>query len=376
MTKHNAANERIKRDYFAYLKEALGRDEATIDGVAKSLARFEESTKARDFKLFHKAQAVAFKAGLAKATNVRSGKPISKATMLSTLRDLRTFFFWLAHLPGFKSHIAYADADYFNLSDKDVAVARARREKRVPTLAQVHHVLATMPADTILARRDRALIAFAALTGARVAALASFRLGHVDLAGGLVEHDARTVRSKFAKTFPTWFMPIGGDALAMFTAWVVELEHDHHWGRDDPLFPATQMGLDGNGAFTPVGILRSGWSTTQPINAIFRRAFEVAGLPYFNPHSFRDMLVRHAMTLNLSMEAMKAWSQNLGHADVLTTLTSYGNVPAHRQGELIRGQGIAPQGTANRDHIAALETLLSNLKGGGNASLLHQGPPR
>ena len=47
MTKTNAANERIKRDYFRYLKEALGRDEATIDGVAKSLARFEESTRAQ-----------------------------------------------------------------------------------------------------------------------------------------------------------------------------------------------------------------------------------------------------------------------------------------------------------------------------------------
>jgi hypothetical protein len=48
------------------------------------------------------------------------------------------------------------------------------------------------------------------------------------------------------------------------------------------------------------------------------------------------MLVRHAMTLELSAEAMKAWSQNLGHADVLTTFTSYGQVPVHRQGELIR----------------------------------------
>ena len=174
MTKHNAANERIKRDYFAYLKEAKGRDEATIDGVAKSLDRFEESTNAREFKRFHREQAVAFKATLAKATNVRTGERISKATMLSTLRDLRAFFFWLAHLPGFKSHIGYHDADYFNLSDKDVAVARARREKRVPTLAQVHHVLNAMPADTILERRDRALVAFAALTGARVGISISF----------------------------------------------------------------------------------------------------------------------------------------------------------------------------------------------------------
>ena len=92
---------------------------------------------------------MAFKAGLAKAVNVRTGERISKATMNSTLRDLRAFFFWLAHLPGYKSHIAYADADYFNLSDKDVAVARAKREKRVPTLAQVRHVLSGGAATSI-----------------------------------------------------------------------------------------------------------------------------------------------------------------------------------------------------------------------------------
>lgn len=366
--KPNAANERVKRDYFAYLKEALGRDETTIDGVAKSLTRFEESTKARDFKRFHRGQAVAFKAKLGQALNARTGERISKATMLSTLRDLRAFFFWLAHLPGFKSHIAYADADYFNLSDKDVAVARARREKRVPTLAQVHHVLSAMPADTVLERRDRALIAFAALTGARVGALASFRLAHVNIFDGYVEQDARVVRTKFAKTFRTFLMPIEGDALAIFADWFGELERDHHWGGDDPLFPATQMGLDENGGFHAVGIMRSGWSTTQPINAIFRRAFEAAGLVYFNPHSFRDMLVRHAMTMKLSPEAMKAWSQNLGHADVLTTFTSYGSVPAHRQGELIRAAHPTAHGDGELsvEDLAAVEALLARMRKGSN----------
>lgn len=359
--KHSAANERIKRDYFAYLKEAKGRDEATIDGVAKALARFEDSTKARDFKRFHKAQAVAFKAGLAKAINARTGDGISKATMFSTLRELRAFFFWLAREPGFKSYLAYADADYFNLSDKDVAIARAKREKRVPTLAQVHHVLSFMPAGTIVQRRDRALIAFAALTGARVGALASFRLGHVDLAGGMVEHDARTVRSKFAKTFPTWFMPIGGNALAMFAEWVAELERDRLWGRDDPLFPATQMSLDAGGGFTPAGILRTSWSTTQPINAIFRRAFAAAGLDYYNPHSFRDMLVRFGQSLNLTIEEFKAWSQNLGHADMMTTLTSYGSVPDHRQGELIRAAGALRCSAVDPDAVILARALLAKI---------------
>ena len=61
MTKTNPSNERIKRDYFRYLAEARGQDEATIDGVAKSLVRFEEATRNKDFRRFHREQAVAFK---------------------------------------------------------------------------------------------------------------------------------------------------------------------------------------------------------------------------------------------------------------------------------------------------------------------------
>ncbi len=45
MKSHNAANERIKRQYFAYLGEALGHSEQTIDAVAKAIARFEAYTR-------------------------------------------------------------------------------------------------------------------------------------------------------------------------------------------------------------------------------------------------------------------------------------------------------------------------------------------
>jgi hypothetical protein len=96
------------------------------------------------------------------------------------------------------------------------------------------------------------------------------------------------------------------------------------------------MGLGESGGFEPQGLARHGWASSGPIREVFRRAFENAALPYHNPHTFRDMLVRHAMTLNLTPEVMKAWSQNLGHSDVLTTFTSYGTVPPHRQSELSR----------------------------------------
>lgn len=336
MAKHNASNERVKRDYFRFLAEAKGRDVATIDRVAKSLARFELGTGHKDFKRFHREQAMAFKRRLGEALAEHSGERLSKATVKSALGDLKAFFEWLSREPGFRSHIEYADADYFNLSEKGTAVARARREKSVPTLEQVARVLEAMPSATVVERRDRALVAFAAITGARAMALATFRLGHVNLEGGFVEQDARTVATKFSKTFRTVFMPVCEDALQYVADWVTELRDEHLYGPDAPLFPATAVRVGEHGGFEPQGIARHGWASSGPIRDIFRRAFEGASLPYYNPHSFRDMLVRHAMTLDMTPETMKAWSQNLGHSDVLTTFTSYGTVPAHRQAELIR----------------------------------------
>ncbi|MBO6609348.1 hypothetical protein [Altererythrobacter sp.] len=54
-----------------------------------------------------------------------------------------------------------------------------------------------------------------------------------------------------------------------------------------------------------------------------------------------------------SPEEFKAWSQNLGHERVLTTLTSYGTVPAARQAELIRGME-AEKKVSEEERIAAI----------------------
>ena len=160
MTTHNANNERIKRRYFAYLKEAKRHSEPTVDAVAQALARFEADTRQRDFKAFHFEQAIAFKKHLAEQKGLRSGEKLSKATLHATLAHLKRLFQWLAGRPGYKSRLQYSDSDYFNLSEKDTRVATARREQNAPTIEQVKHVIATMPADTEIDRRNRALVAF------------------------------------------------------------------------------------------------------------------------------------------------------------------------------------------------------------------------
>jgi site-specific recombinase XerD len=100
MIKRNGANERIKRRYLQHLKETKGRDEASLDAVAKAIARFEDHAKNRDFKKFHVEQARAFKAHLASARSARTGEPLSASTVHSTLAALKSFFAWLAQQRG------------------------------------------------------------------------------------------------------------------------------------------------------------------------------------------------------------------------------------------------------------------------------------
>src|SRR5208337_4479449 len=179
MKKNSAPNERIKREYFIWLKEAKGRNEASIDGVAKALNRFETYSKFRDFKKFHIEQARGFKAYLAEQRNERTSEPLSAATLYSTLSALKAFFKWLADRPGYKSCISHADAEYFNLSEKEARVVTAHRGKHSPTIEQILHVLESMPVQSDVEKRNRALIAFTLLTGARdgVFQIETYRLG-------------------------------------------------------------------------------------------------------------------------------------------------------------------------------------------------------
>lgn len=337
MTTHNANNERIKRSYFAYLKEAKRHSEPTVDAVAKALNRFEVHTKHRDFKAFHFEQAIAFKRHLVEQKSQQSEEKLSKATLYSTLSNLKRFFQWLAGQSGYKSRLHYSDADYFNLSDKDTRIAMARRQRPAPTVEQVKHVISTMPVKTDLERRNRAIIAFTLLTGARDNAIASMKLKHLDVHAGSVYQDARDVRTKYSKTFTTFFFPVGNEIRQIVSEWVAYLREEQLWGNDDPLFPATNIALGASRQFEAVGLKRAHWSNAARIRTIFRDAFTRAGLSYFNPHSFRTTLVRLGEVVCRSPEDFKAWSQNLGHEGVLTTFQSYGEVPDRRQGEIIQG---------------------------------------
>ncbi|MGP8173195.1 MAG: site-specific integrase, partial [Terracidiphilus sp.] len=92
--------------------------------------------------------------------------------------------------------------------------------------------------------------------------------------------------------------------------------------------------------------------------------FELAGLPYFHPHSLRKTLARLGEQVCRSPEDFKAWSQNLGHEKVLTTFLNYGSVTCDRQGEILRGL-ITPRQRSKSDAGAIAEELFNRLRDSG-----------
>lgn len=332
---YNAKNERIKREYVDFLKEAKQQNDASIDAVVKAIARFEEYTNFKEFKKFHREQAIGFKKKLAEDTSELTGERLSKSTLFATCRHLKNFFQWLSMQTGYKAQIKYSDTDYFNLSAKDGRIARAKRPQRVPSIEEIMTVLQAMPAKSAVEKRNRALIAFTFLTGIRDAATASLKIKHIDFEENKVFQDAREVNTKASKTITTWFFPVDDEVRQIIWDWVCYLKQVLGFDEDSPLFPKSRSRLSKSGEAQAPVLIAEHWADAAPIRKVFKQAFECVDLPYANPHSFRNTLAKLGEQLCTTAESFKAWSQNLGHEGVLITFYSYGEVQPERQKEII-----------------------------------------
>ena len=79
MVKHASDNLHIKRRYLAWLRDAKGLSEASLDKAAAALDRWLDFIKGADLRKFHSEKAVAFKRKLERATSAL-GRPLSDAS--------------------------------------------------------------------------------------------------------------------------------------------------------------------------------------------------------------------------------------------------------------------------------------------------------
>jgi len=335
MRKFNPENERLKRAYFEYQKEAKKKSQATVDNIRYAITKYEAFTQCESFKRFNKDKAKDFKTHISLCKSSKSNDYLSKSTLLSTLRHITDFFVWLRQRQGYKKIKLY-DLDYFNLSEKEIRIAQAKKRRPSPTIEQVKKIISSMPINNEIELRNRALIAFTLLTGIRDGATASLRLKHIKLGEELVEQMPPEVKTKFSKTIYTYFFPVGNDIKQIVIDWVNYLYKAKLFNQESSLFPRTKLILDKNNSFKADGIEPVCWNSANQIRKIFQEACEKAGLEYYAPHSFRSTLTRLGEAICKTPEEFKAWSQNLGHEQTLTTFNSYGTIPEYTQGEIIK----------------------------------------
>ena len=203
-----------------------------------------------------------FKRKLADQISQRTGERLSSSTLFATLNALRAFFHWLAGQPGYRS-TCLCRCRLLRGSPRRRPGSRRQGLSPVPTIEQILHVVRTMPCVTEIDRRNRALVAFTLLTGARDGAIASLKLKHVDIAEGRLLQDAREVRTSSPKPYdlvlprrrrnPQGCCRLGGVP-----------ENGKLFGPKDPLFPATQVAVGAANCFRANGLSRSGWSNATP----------------------------------------------------------------------------------------------------------------
>jgi site-specific recombinase XerD len=333
--KCNSKNEKLKRRFCRWLKEAEGLSDATIDGIRKAIYLYEDFTDHEDFSSYSQTKGIGMKRWLEKKTH--RGKPMSIRTIYGHLRHLRRFFTWLACQPGYKSKIDLTSVSYLSLDKKKVREATSRRPVKFPSLEYVKSLVASIEVKTELDQRDRALIAFLLLSGARDGAVASLPLRAFDQSSMRIHQDPELgVNTKFGKRIESVLLPFDDQLVKCVLDWARYLVEVKLFGQSDPLFPRSKVEqAEGGFSFVCTQVEPVFWAGASAIRGIMIKRAKAAGLEYYHPHTFRHAAIHLATRHRRSAQEIKALSQNFGHENVDTTLSSYGTLDQHAVTDIV-----------------------------------------
>lgn len=367
MSKIKDKNERIKRKYLNWLTGAQGFSEKSITSVEKAIWKYEEFSNEADYAEFNHKTAELFKKFLMTHKNQKSKKALSVRSQYHLLRHVRNFFTWLSGQIGYKSRISSYDVQYLQLSKKDRKIATSASLPKYPTLEQIKQ-LCSFPVNNEIDQRDRALIAFTALTGMRDQAIVTLPIGCFDPDKMMVSQlPTKGVQTKFSKEIYTTLFNIDKLLVEHFLKWLEYLKKVKHFGNEDPIFPSTELGFvsENHYAFTPIGINKDFWANTNPMRKIFKERSKQTSVPYFTPHKFRHFLINESQKHMTSIEQLKALSQNLGHENISTTFHGYGAIDTYRVNELVTKIDFSgmPKNKDEEDQIARIADLVAKKLG-------------
>lgn len=364
MAKNKAKNEKIKRKYFDWLVGAEGFSDLTIDAIEKAIWKYEEFTKDADYREFNDKVATQFRKWLSTVKNPRTGNTLSLTSQYHILRHINSFFMWLSGQVGYKSKISAANVRYLRLSKEDSRKATSPKLPKYPSISQVKK-MCSFEIRNEMDRRDRALIAFAAISGMRDRAIITLPISCFDVEGLTIMQDpSKGVHTKFSKTIYTTLFRFDKELLDYVLDWYKYLTEEKLFTMDNPLFPSTLIEQESknNHSFTAKGIEPIFWKNAGAMRKIFKDRANQTGVEYFSPHKFRHFAISQASKHANNAEELKAVSQNVGHENLTTTFFGYGAIDNFRVNEIISGMNFEKKERKiklDKETIEQLKDLLS-----------------
>ncbi|MEY8144532.1 tyrosine-type recombinase/integrase [Falsihalocynthiibacter sp. CO-5D18] len=312
---------------------------ATIDAHLAAIREFEEFTGGAGFRTLTIKSVDAYRQHLSERANLHHGEDaLSRSSVRHKASHVKAFLAWLLNQSGYR-RLPRDLADYLTLSRALNAQTLAPQPKGHPTMEAAIEMALGMPASSLQERRDQAIVAMAFVTGLRAGALSTLRLEHIDCTERTATQDGTLMRAKNGKNYVAdWFAttePLQG----IVVAWIEELTQLGFEAKD-AVFPAVRELTAQEPSLTSSRRAVPTLKSEGAITKAFAVASQVAGTSY-TPHCARHTLTALGNRLCTNRVEEKAWSKNLGHANVQTTESNYAKLTDDEKQSVLRtiGQG-------------------------------------
>lgn len=329
--KFNPNNERAKYKYRIHIKRALRKDIKTITSTLKHLRDYEKFTDFVGFEKFNDSIANKYIDNL-------FNRELSLSYINDNIRVLKEFLQWLERQNGYRTKINYNHIDYLNISNNQKRQAKASEYKQSYTYIQILKTIRSMPSNTLIEKRNKAIISLQAHCGLRISELRTVKLKNLICEDDkyFIYVNPKDMEVKFAKTREAVFLKLPQDILDNVLNWKDYLVKQD-FKKSDPLFPQIPSRFN-QGNLLESKIERIGIKSNTTIRNVFKKAFAIAGYEYLRPHSFRHTMARWAE--KQTPEVFNAIRQSLGHSSVSTTFSSYGELSGYEVRNILNKNSI------------------------------------
>jgi len=317
MKKYCLENERVIKNYIEVKRFRLA--ESTISQMLNAIEKYQEFTEYRNFKQFD-----------LKSVNkyVRHLRDLnlSVSTINGYLTNLRNFLEWLSYQTSYKSRIKLDVVELLSINNNELNQLNKSINKDYPTIEQAKTIFDAVTVKNDVDRRDKALIAFATLTGIRSEALRTLTLGSIDIQKMEVFQSKKTgVKTKFGKDIFSKIFNFDRDMQDFFIEWYKYLKEIKLYNNTDPLFPKTKCRqAEGDLSFVYDELESDFWQAHSSISKVFTERAKKAGIKAFSPHRYRDLAVELAIEkCNGDFYLIKAVSQHFGHENTRLLIDTY-----------------------------------------------------